>query len=117
MRKLQSFALVAFVVVFCSSSHAAEREKDYVKIEIHGTIRTGVVAVGGETTGVTITVDKTTFELEIKDPELKKLAEKLNGKKATVEGAFEIRPGVEIKERRVVVVKKLSDGTTTRTAE
>jgi hypothetical protein len=102
---------VAFATVLLSlAASAFGAESDYIRVEVRGTIETGIVAIGGETTGVTITAGKTTLELEIKDPKLQALAEKLNGKKAVAKGTLEIRPGVEVKERRIVAVTGLQAG-------
>jgi hypothetical protein len=99
---------LAFAAVVLSlATHALAAEGDYIKVEVRGTITAGVVAIGGETTGITITAGKTTLELEIKDPKLNALAEKLDGKKAVATGTLEIRPGVEIPQRRIVVVTAL----------
>lgn len=96
---------VAVTILVCAATVAAE---DSVAVFVVGTLRTGVVAVGGETTGITITSKGITWELDFgKDAELKKAAEKLNGKKVAIEGTLERRAGVEVKERWILTVTKL----------
>ncbi len=75
-----------------------------------GTLKTGIVAIGGETTGITLTTaDSGVYELDLgADKELKKKAEDLNGKKVKVVGDYKPRPGVEKKERRIIVTTSLS---------
>jgi hypothetical protein len=74
-----------------------------------GTLQTGVMAIGAETTGVTLTTASgEVYELDLKNPKLKQSAESLNGKKVSVEGIYKPRPGVEVKERRIIDVKRLA---------
>ena len=76
-----------------------------------GTLQTGIVAVGGETTGIVLkTKAHGQYELDLKkDDKLLKLADKLNGKKVVVEGDYKPRPGVEVKERRIILVKSIKE--------
>lgn len=107
MLAIRTLVTFACCTLLCSMSVAKEKNEDYVDAKIRGTITTGIMAPGGETTGIIITAGKLTFELEITDPKLKKHAEELNGKKAIVEGELEIRNGVAVKERKIIVVKEL----------
>ena len=87
---------------------AAEPADESITVTIVGKVQTGVVAIGGETTGVTITAKDIKWELAFdKHPELKAEAENLNGQLATVTGALERRRGIEIKERWLVTVTSL----------
>jgi selenophosphate synthetase-related protein len=91
----------------------AEKEsaKESITVEIRGTLNTGVFAIGGETTGTTITASGLTFELELGDkPELVKQAESLDGQSVIVTGTLEGRKGVEIPLRWIVTVKSLKLG-------
>jgi hypothetical protein len=84
------------------------RAEESITVTIVGTLRTGVVAIGGETTGTTVTANGITWELDFgKNASLREAAEKLNGKLVTVTGVLERRAGVEIKERWIVVVTSL----------
>lgn len=79
-----------------------------ISVKVVGKLRTGIVAIGGETTGTTITAKGVTWELDFgKNAELRKAAEKLDGKEVTVRGMLERRAGVEIKERWIVTVTEL----------
>lgn len=81
---------------------------DSITVEVVGTLKTGVVAIGAETTGVTITSGNITWELELGErARLKNAAEMLNGKKVRVRGTLERRQGVEIQERWIVNADRL----------
>lgn len=82
--------------------------EDSITVTVVGTLRTSLFAVGGETTGTTITAKGITWELEFgENAEFRKTAEKLNGKKVVVQGSLERRKGVEIEERWIVTVTDL----------
>lgn len=73
-----------------------------------GILEAGIMAIGGETTGVILkTKDQGTYELDLAGETLRAAAEKLSGKAVVVEGEYKPRPGVEIKERRIIAVKSL----------
>ena len=89
---------------------APVQEKQVAKAYV-GTLQTGVMAIGGETTGTILkTKDSGAYELDLQGKaDLQKTADALNGKKVVVEGNYKPRPGVEVKERRIVVVKSLKE--------
>jgi len=81
----------------------------YIQVEIKGKLETGIVAIGGETTGYAIRAKGASWELDFaNNQELRKLADTLGGKTVIVKGSLEIRKGVEIKHRQVVTVSSLS---------
>lgn len=81
-----------------------------ISVTVVGTLRTGVIAIGGETTGVTIKAKGITWELEFgKNDELRKAAMALDGKNVRVEGSLERRKGVEVKDRWIVTVSSLEE--------
>ena len=78
---------------------------DSINVTVVGTLRTGLVAIGGETTGTTITAKGITWELDFgKNSALHDTAEQFNRKRVTVRGSLERRKGVEIRERWIVTV-------------
>ena len=82
--------------------------KESITVTILGTLRTGIVAIGGETTGTTITAKGITWELDLgKSVAMRKAAQKFNGKKVIVQGSLNRRKGVEIKERWIVTITGL----------
>jgi len=108
---LASFLLIngAFGVARAAEPPAANAEQ-YVKVEIKGVLNAGVVAIGGETTGITITAGKVKWELEIKDKTLLALAQQLDGKTVLVKGELHVTSGVEIPVRSIVTVAELKAG-------
>ena len=90
-----------------SSSEEEKEEKDGVTIKIVGKLAHGVMAIGGETTGTTVTAENMTFELQLSGKEQQKLAEKLNGKKVVASGKLTMKRGVERGNRWIVQVKTL----------
>lgn len=84
---------------------AAEESIDVV---VRGTLRTGIMAIGGETTGTTITSSGATWELDLRgNPDWAARAESLSGRRVVVTGRLEVRPGVERRQRWIVTVKTL----------
>ena len=113
---LLGFLLVVFVAgsgltrVMAAEKPEEKTEKKSAPAKTFtGTLKTGVMAIGGETTGITLTTaDNGIYELDLgADKELKKKAEGLNGKKVTVVGEYKPRPGVEKKERRIIATTSL----------
>jgi hypothetical protein len=87
----------------------ASGTEESITVKIVGTLRTGIAAIGGETTGTTITAKGITWELDFAgNPRLAQAAEKWAAKKVMVEGRLERREGVEIKERWIVTVTAMS---------
>src|SRR5438445_8578938 len=79
--------------------------EESITVTVVGTLRSGIVAIGGETTGTTITAKGIKWELDFgTNAKLRATAEKLNGKQGTVSGTLERRAGVEVKERWIVTV-------------
>lgn len=87
---------------------AAGAGPDFVRMSIHGTIETGLVAIGGETTGTVVKSKGMTFELALVDDDQRKLAESLNGKRAQIIGELRMEPGVERGPRWIVDVRKIA---------
>jgi hypothetical protein len=76
-----------------------------------GVIKTGVVAIGGETTGTTLDVAgaNQSYELDLHDDAaLTKQAGNLSAKQVTVTGYLTTKKGVEIAERKIIVVSTIT---------
>ena len=94
-------------LILALALHAAPG--DSIKVTVIGTLSSGIVAIGGETTGTAIASKGITWELKMR-PDQQKVADRLNGKRAIVEGELERRAGVELKERWIVTVASLKSG-------
>lgn len=70
-----------------------------------GTVRTGIMAIGGETTGIVLETDAGTFELDVGgNQENAAKLEALNGRAVTILGPVRTKNGVEVKNRRIIEV-------------
>lgn len=96
------------LLLWAALSAAGAEER--IEVTVVGVLHTGVVAIGGETTGATITAKGITWELELGEHAQK--AESLDGKRAVVSGELERRQGVEVKERWIVKVDSLAPAET-----
>ena len=101
--------LLLLVIGFAGAGLLRSGETTHAMETYEGTLKTGIMAIGGETTGVILeTGEGSPYELDFgRNEELRKLAEKLNGKKVVVQGGYKPRPGVEVSERRIIEVKSL----------
>lgn len=107
LRPRVSWLVLLLAVAAGSPAPAADES---ISVKVVGKLRAGVVAIGGETTGFTITANGVTWELDFgKNEELATAAEKLDEKLVVVEGTLQRRAGVEKKERWIVTVKELKE--------
>ena len=104
----QLFALPLLILTAGAASAPAPNV-----LTLTGMLHTGVAAVGGETTGIQLISAGVTYELEIKNAELKKKAEDLNGKSATVKGTLTIKQSVERGQRLIIAVETVAAASTT----
>lgn len=80
------------------------------RVDILGRINSQVMAIGGETTGVTLTAKGITVELDFNaQPELRNKASQLDGKLVVVKGNLTLKRGVEIRSRWIVQVQSLEE--------
>jgi len=79
-------------------------------VEVTGKLQTGIMAIGGETTGTIIRIPgQGIYELDVRgSKELMKSVPALDGKQVKVTGTLVIKPGVEIRERRIIKVTALT---------
>jgi hypothetical protein len=111
MRKLIAFTAVALATMLSSSwaANAPDPKLAPGPVEVAGKLQTGMMAIGGETTGTILSVpDQGTFELDVKgNEELEKAVDSLKGKMVKVTGTLTVKEGVEIRERRIIKVDTL----------
>ena len=78
-----------------------DKEPDsYLKVEAKGKLSTGIVAIGGETTGAMIATPGGSFEVELPRGSD---ADKLNGKTVKVYGTMIQRKGVTVRGVRTII--------------
>jgi hypothetical protein len=104
---LFALLLCGVVVPVATFGESDRKEPPGQTVTATGTLATGVMAIGGETTGVVLRIDRTTsWELEL-TADLRRKAELLNGQVVTVEGEACVRAGVEVRERRMIRVRRM----------
>jgi hypothetical protein len=109
-RVLVSVFMLAFIASASLADDKAEPRKgdSYVKVEARGKLQTGIMAIGGETTGIQIRTDAGAFELEI-DAKQQGEAKKLAGKTVIVTGSLIIKPGVTRGPRTIIKVATIKE--------
>lgn len=88
-----------------AAPQTAERS-EYIDVTVRGTVQTGLMAIGGETTGTLITVGPVTWELAL-DGRQQKIAHQLSGRRAVVSGELRQVRGVEIRRRLILSVRNI----------
>ena len=87
-------------------SGSSKGRGEYIDVTVHGTLNSGVMAIGAETTGVTITAGAVTWELELQRDQRRR-ALKLSGSKVIVSGQLRREDGVEVRHRLIVKVRNI----------
>ena len=88
-----------------------------VSVECCGRLRHGVVAIGGETTGTTITFNRMVWELQLHDDAARQFAKEHHKEPIVVTGTLRKIGGTEVKVRWIIDVKKLSEHDATKDEE
>jgi hypothetical protein len=111
MKRIVLALLLGAAAAASAGADDTDPKKDadaYVKVEAKGKLATGIVAIGGETTGVVINAGKLSLELDL-DKKLQPEAEKLNGKVVIVTGTLYVKPGVTRGPRTIIKVATLKE--------
>lgn len=74
--------------------------------EWSGTVKVGLMAIGGETTGIVLTTDTVVYELRATGAELDALADS-NGQRVTIKGRLREISGIELRKRRIIDVQAI----------
>jgi len=106
---MQRFAistwLLAALTLLGVSAAVAE---DFIRVEIRGTLNSGIMAIGGETTGTTVSAGEIVWELEISpNSDLAERLAALNGAEVVVTGSYREMRGVEVPLRYIVTVDSI----------
>ena len=81
---------------------------EVVQVAVSGKLEHGIMAIGGETTGTTITANGITWELQLgANEEFRKTAEEKNGKMVQITGELTRKMGVERGARFIVIVESI----------
>lgn len=91
--------------------------KPSVSVECCGRLRHGVVAIGGETTGTTITFNRMVWELDLHDDAAREFAREHHKETVVVTGTLRKIECTEVKVRWIIDVKTLSERDATKDEE
>lgn len=106
---LLSTGLFSSPVTADETTFGPDRTEQSVFVRCHGRLRHGVVAVGGETTGTTMTFHGITWELQLPDDASREFASQHHQKPVIVNGTLRHVAGIEISSRWIVDVSDLSE--------
>ena len=82
-----------------------------VEVRVRGILTDGIIAIGGETTGTTISFGKTTWELNLQNEKtLRRAARILNDKPVVVSGLVRTQKGIEVATRTILTVESIVSG-------
>jgi hypothetical protein len=96
--------------VFSSADEVRAAPSDSsVSVECCGRVRHGVVAIGGETTGTTITFNGIVWELELPNESSQKFVKNHHRESIKVTGKLRRVAGTEAKDRWIIDAKTLSE--------
>jgi hypothetical protein len=99
-------SIIALTLFAAAPAFAADKVDGTIELEVKGTLATGIVAIGAETTGATITT-KDGFSCEVSGVK----DDKLNKKTVVVKGSFAVKPGVEVGQRRILTATSIEEAT------
>lgn len=106
--------ILALLVQMAASAFAAETVAQNpataaIKVECRGVLRDGVVAIGGETTGTTLSFGRMTWDLSLNDDSKKTFAKEHNKKFVVVTGTMKKITGPQIPVRWVIDVDRFAE--------
>ena len=79
-----------------------------IEVIVRGELNSQVVAIGGETTGSTISASGATWELDFgEDEQMRRRARRLHGRTVRLSGELTVKKGVEVPQRAIVQVQSL----------
>jgi hypothetical protein len=105
LRFLLAMALASSSVALAAEPTTPATE---IKVECYGVIRDGVVAIGGETTGTTLSFGGMIWDLSLNDDSKRAFAKEHTKQRVTVTGSLKRVTGTQIPVRWVVDVDQFS---------
>ena len=108
MRRMTLGLAIAFIMTMGCVSFQSYGRRDSRQEKWQGKVEVGVMAMGGETTGIVLLTNLGTFELEITDRRLlRTVIHKYEGRMVKVTGRLNTVRGVEVRTRRIIKVQKI----------
>lgn len=112
-----AMTLVLGELLVCADTLPEQPPAAPIRVECHGKMRTGVVAIGGETTGMTITFNGMTWELNCRDEAARTAAKQHHKQPMTVIGTLRQVHGKAIPVRWIVDVDRMDPRDAGKTPE
>jgi hypothetical protein len=102
--------IIGMSLILCTTLLATDpAPQPSVSVESCGRLRHGVVAIGGETTGTTLTCNRMVYELQLKDDAQRTFAKEHHKESVVAAGTLRKMAGTESKVRWIIDVKTLSE--------
>lgn len=108
-KQLLTIGLTLCTIALADDTHSPKAPESSVSIECHGRLRSGVVSVGGETTGTTITFNRIVYELQLQSEADQKFAKDHHKQPVIATGTLRKVAGVETKARWIIDVQTLAE--------
>ncbi len=106
---LTSLALFVGLLSVAAETKALDSGDQEILVECHGKLRHGLVAIGGESTGTTVTFDGLDWELKLSDETSEIFAKGHHKQPVTVTGKLRRVTGTERPARWVVEVTRICE--------
>lgn len=108
-KRLAAISFLFSAVLVADEPPVCQPKASPARVECHGRLRYGVVAIGGETTGTTITFEGLTWELKLPDEASRTFAKEHHKGPVTAVGTLRRVAGQEKSVRWIVDVERLTE--------
>lgn len=108
MRQINHGLLVLFCLTSLVVATESKKKEQGIHVECHGQLRHGIVAIGGETTGTTISFNRLTWELKLPDDATRSFASEHHKQPVTAVGTLRRVDGTQVPVRWILEVDRLA---------
>lgn len=108
LRFVLAIAVASSSVALAAQPTAPDQSVAGIKVECYGVLRDGVVAVGGETTGTTISFGRMIWDLSLKDDAQRAFAKEHTKQRIIATGSLKRVVGTQVPVRWVVDVEQFT---------
>lgn len=108
MRRINYGLLVLCGFASLVVASESKRKEPGIRVECHGQLRHGIVAIGGETTGTTISFNRLTWELKLPDDATRSFASEHHKQPVTAVGTLRCVDGTQLPVRWILEVERLA---------
>lgn len=108
LRYAACLIVVLSISAFAVEPDSARQGTANIRVECRGKLMHGLVAMGAETTGTSVILDRMSWELKLPDEESRKFAASNHKQPVVVLGTLRRVAGTEIRARWIVDVERIS---------